>query len=244
MVRLAEVRDKLVALYSSRIGASVSTILSSSPVDSSALAGQHLIQIVAVEPFREGQSLNSTSFYKNIVVDTFISHTPFTLSGKSHGTLVEQYKTKSFFKTRDEFPGIHVQSEIIKKWDQILCPIENVAEDVLIRNQRLKNEISPLNGIPDIKTLGQFLGGSVCVQVNAGAGELCNLFLSPTASREQKPHHVEALKRALIQFFALAQEALVQYKKLATSPDHSKLLEEFEKGYQNLYGYCSQFLSM
>jgi hypothetical protein len=140
------------------------------------------------------------------------------------------------------FPHFTNRSPIVEKKELILAPIEVAITDIQSRISKLKNELNPLSGNPDLRTLSQFLSGSVCVQVNAGIGEVCNSFLTKEVLEPIDPSLIAELKLSVTEFFSLVKSALPVSRKLSITPEQLKLQEEFEKGYDSLWAYCSQFV--
>jgi hypothetical protein len=78
---------------------------------------QAYLQITYVEPFFDTYELKEriTYFDKNYNLRTFMYCTPFTLDGRAHGDLHEQYKRKSILTTSHAFPYIKTRVNVIHK---------------------------------------------------------------------------------------------------------------------------------
>ena len=78
---------------------------------------QAYLQITYVEPFFDTYELKEriTYFDKNYNLRTFMYCTPFTLDGRAHGDLHEQYKRKTILTTSHAFPYIKTRINIIHK---------------------------------------------------------------------------------------------------------------------------------
>lgn len=78
---------------------------------------QAYLQITYVEPFFDTYELKErvTYFDKNYNLRTFMYCTPFTLDGRAHGDLIEQYKRKTILTTSHAFPYIKTRINVIHK---------------------------------------------------------------------------------------------------------------------------------
>lgn len=84
---------------------------------------QAYLQITYVEPFFDTYELKEriTYFDKNYNLRTFMYCTPFTLDGRAHGDLNEQYKRKSILTTSHAFPYIKTRINVIHKEEVGVC---------------------------------------------------------------------------------------------------------------------------
>lgn len=91
----------------------------SNNVDKSVLdmANKAYIQITYVEPYFDRWELQKceTFFEKNYSLKRFIYATPFTLDGKAHGPLNQQYKRKTILTTERAFPYVKTRITVIDK---------------------------------------------------------------------------------------------------------------------------------
>lgn len=78
---------------------------------------QAYIQLTYVEPFFDTYELKDrvTYFDKNYNLRTFMFCTPFTLDGRAHGDLHEQFKRKTLLTTSHAFPYIRTRINVIHK---------------------------------------------------------------------------------------------------------------------------------
>ena len=111
---------RLENFYSSKFGANCVQIMKdSNNVDKSALdlANKAYIQITYVEPYFDRWELQKceTFFEKNYSLKRFIYATPFTLDGKAHGPLNQQYKRKTILTTERAFPYVKTRIPVIDK---------------------------------------------------------------------------------------------------------------------------------
>lgn len=84
---------------------------------------QAYLQITYVEPFFDTYELKErvTYFDKNYNLRTFMYCTPFTLDGRAHGDLNEQYKRKTILTTSHAFPYIKTRINVIHKEEVGVC---------------------------------------------------------------------------------------------------------------------------
>lgn len=84
---------------------------------------QAYLQITYVEPFFDTYELKErvTYFDKNYNLRTFMYCTPFTLDGRAHGDLNEQYKRKTILTTSHAFPYIKTRINVIHKEEVSVC---------------------------------------------------------------------------------------------------------------------------
>lgn len=155
---------------------------------------QAYLQITYVEPFFDTYELKEriTYFDKNYNLRTFMYCTPFTLDGRAHGDLNEQYKRKSILTTSHAFPYIKTRINVIHKeevgvcsggifgqlWEKnksqlflfslvlqiILVPMEVAIEDMQKKTQELA--FATIQDPADAKMLQMVLQGSVGTTVN------------------------------------------------------------------------------
>lgn len=100
---------------------------------------QAYLQITYVEPFFDTYELKEriTYFDKNYNLRTFMYCTPFTLDGRAHGDLHEQYKRKTILTTSHAFPYIKTRINVIHKeevWDAFLLKICKLLQDTDFSN--------------------------------------------------------------------------------------------------------------
>lgn len=176
-------------------------------------------------------------------LEAYLFQTPFTLSGKPHGNLAEQHKRKTILYTKEGFPFFGNRIPVVQREEIVLFPIEVAIEDVKTRNALLFSEINPPAGKElSIKTLSQVLNGSVCVQVNGGTLEVCDVFLSKDRSPNYSKHDVEVLKSSLKRFFDLIRAALPICRSLCRTESQLSLQDEFERSFEVLQKQCSSMI--
>jgi hypothetical protein len=243
LTQLAQMKTILVSTYEKLCESGVQVIFDTNPINEEKydFDKQCFIQLNAVEP--APMISNPTNVEKNIDINSFMFFTPFTLSGKPHGSILEQHKRKTVLKTAEAFPYLGTRIPVFSKTETILLPIQVAIEDVKSRNNLLSLEISPSGGgEPSFKTLSQVLNGSVCVQVNGGSTEICDAFLGEQKQDVHDPSDILALKTSLRRFLDLVRTALPICRSLCKSESHLSLQEEFEKGFETLQKQIGKYL--
>ena len=78
---------------------------------------QAYIQITYVEPYFDTYEMKDriTYFDKNYNLRRFMYCTPFTLDGRAHGELHEQFKRKTILTTSHAFPYIKTRVNVTHK---------------------------------------------------------------------------------------------------------------------------------
>lgn len=57
-------------------------------------------------------------------LERFVYATPFTMTGKAHGELREQYKRKTILTTAVHFPYVKTRIQVVSRTQITLTPIE------------------------------------------------------------------------------------------------------------------------
>uniref|UniRef100_A0A8C4QLC5 Dedicator of cytokinesis 7 n=1 Tax=Eptatretus burgeri TaxID=7764 RepID=A0A8C4QLC5_EPTBU len=168
ITKLAEISHRLESFYAERFGEEfVEVIKDSNPVDRNKLdPNKACIQITYVEPYFDMYEMKQrvTYFDKNYNIRRFLFATPFTLDGRAHGDLQEQYKRKTVLTTSHAFPYIKTRINVNHKQEIILTPIEVAIEDMQKKTQELA--FATHQDPPDPKMLQMVLQGSVGTTVN------------------------------------------------------------------------------
>ncbi|KTG38606.1 hypothetical protein cypCar_00023845 [Cyprinus carpio] len=140
ITKLAEISHRLEEFYSERFGDEVVVIIKdSNPVDKNKLdPNKAYLQITYVEPFFDTYELKEriTYFDKNYNLRTFMYCTPFTLDGRAHGDLHEQYKRKTILTTSHAFPYIKTRINVIHKeevWAALLSEARKLPQDRFLK---------------------------------------------------------------------------------------------------------------
>ncbi|XP_035384992.1 dedicator of cytokinesis protein 7-like isoform X7 [Electrophorus electricus] len=235
ITKLAEISHRLEEFYSERFGDEVVVIIKdSNPVDKSKLdPNKAYLQITYVEPFFDTYELKErvTYFDKNYNLRTFMYCTPFTLDGRAHGDLHEQYKRKTILTTSHAFPYIKTRINVIEKEEIILVPIEVAIEDMQKKTQELA--FATHQDPADSKMLQMVLQGCVGTTVNQGPLEVAQVFLSEIPDDPKLFRHHNKLRLCFKDFTKRCEDALRRNKALI-GPDQKEYHRELERNYYKL----------
>uniref|UniRef100_A0A671V0R3 Dedicator of cytokinesis 6 n=1 Tax=Sparus aurata TaxID=8175 RepID=A0A671V0R3_SPAAU len=238
ITKLAEISHRLEEFYSERFGDdAVEIIKDSNPVDKNKLdPNKAYLQITYVEPFFDTYELKEriTYFDKNYNLRTFMYCTPFTLDGRAHGDLNEQYKRKTILTTSHAFPYIKTRINVIHKEEIILVPMEVAIEDMQKKTQELA--FATNQDPADSKMLQMVLQGSVGTTVNQVLTDIpqqiCNSF-SPSQGPLELFRHHNKLRLCFKDFTKRCEDALRKNKALI-GPDQKEYHRELERNYIKL----------
>ncbi|XP_012734020.1 dedicator of cytokinesis protein 7 isoform X2 [Fundulus heteroclitus] len=235
ITKLAEISHRLEEFYSERFGDEVVEIIKdSNPVDKSKLdANKAYLQITYVEPYFDTYELKEriTYFDKNYNLRTFMYCTPFTLDGRAHGDLHEQYKRKTILTTSHAFPYIKTRVNVIHKEEIILVPMEVAIEDMQKKTQELA--FATNQDPADPKMLQMVLQGCVGTTVNQGPLEVAQVFLSDIPEDPKLFRHHNKLRLCFKDLTKRCEDALKKNKSLI-GPDQREYHRELERNYNKL----------
>ncbi|KAB1268970.1 Dedicator of cytokinesis protein 7 [Camelus dromedarius] len=196
ITKLAEISHRLEGFYGERFGEDVVEVIKdSNPVDKCKLdPNKAYIQITYVEPYFDTYEMKDriTYFDKNYNLRRFMYCTPFTLDGRAHGELHEQFKRKTILTTSHAFPYIKTRVNVTHKEEIILTPIEVAIEDMQKKTQELA--FATHQDPADPKMLQMVLQGSVGTTVNQGPLEVAQVFLSDIPSDPKLFRHHNKLR--------------------------------------------------
>uniref|UniRef100_A0A8C7UC82 Dedicator of cytokinesis 6 n=1 Tax=Oncorhynchus mykiss TaxID=8022 RepID=A0A8C7UC82_ONCMY len=235
ITKLAEISYRLEEFYAERFGDDVVEIIKdSNHVDKNKLdPNKAYLQITYVEPFFDTYELKEriTYFDKNYNLRTFMYCTPFTLDGRAHGDLHEQYKRKSILTTSHAFPYIKTRVNVIHKEEIILVPMEVAIEDMQKKTQELA--FATHQEPADAKMLQMVLQGSVGTTVNQGPLEVAQVFLSDIPDDPKLYRHHNKLRLCFKDFTKRCEDALRKNKTLI-GQDQKEYHKEMERNYNKL----------
>uniref|UniRef100_A0A8C4T3H7 Dedicator of cytokinesis 6 n=2 Tax=Erpetoichthys calabaricus TaxID=27687 RepID=A0A8C4T3H7_ERPCA len=235
ITKLAEISHRLEEFYAERFGDEMIEIIKdSNPVDKAKLdPNKAYIQITYVEPFFDTYELKDrvTYFDKNYNLRTFMFCTPFTLDGRAHGDLHEQYKRKTILTTSHAFPYIKTRINVIQKEEIILIPIEVAIEDMQKKTQELA--FATHQDPADAKMLQMVLQGCVGTTVNQGPLEVAQVFLADIPDDPKLFRHHNKLRLCFKDFTKRCEDALRKNKTLI-GPDQKEYHRELERNYHRL----------
>ncbi|XP_056388862.1 dedicator of cytokinesis protein 7 isoform X16 [Hyla sarda] len=235
ITKLAEISHRLEGFYGERFGEdALEVIKDSNPVDKCKLdANKAFIQITYVEPYFDTYEMKDriTYFDKNYNLRRFMYCTPFTLDGRAHGELHEQFKRKTILTTSHAFPYIKTRINVIHKEEIILTPIEVAIEDMQKKTQELA--FATHQDPADPKMLQMVLQGSVGTTVNQGPLEVAQVFLSEIPNDPKLFRHHNKLRLCFKDFTKRCEDALRKNKSLI-GPDQKEYQRELERNYHRL----------
>ncbi|XP_077186092.1 dedicator of cytokinesis protein 6 isoform X3 [Paroedura picta] len=235
ITKLAEISHRLEEFYAERFGDEVVEIIKdSNPVHKNKLdPNKAYIQLTYVEPFFDTYELKDriTYFDKNYNLRTFMFCTPFTLDGRAHGDLHEQFKRKTLLTTSHAFPYIRTRINVIRKEEVILIPIEVAIEDMQKKTQELA--FATHQDPADAKMLQMVLQGCVGTTVNQGPLEVAQVFLVEIPEDPKLYRHHNKLRLCFKDFTKRCEDALRKNKTLI-GPDQRDYHRELERNYQRL----------
>uniref|UniRef100_A0A8C4YT78 Dedicator of cytokinesis 7 n=1 Tax=Gopherus evgoodei TaxID=1825980 RepID=A0A8C4YT78_9SAUR len=235
ITKLAEISHRLEGFYGERFGEDVVEVIKdSNPVDKCKLdPNKAYIQITYVEPYFDTYEMKDriTYFDKNYNLRRFMYCTPFTLDGRAHGELHEQFKRKTILTTSHAFPYIKTRINVSHKEEIILTPIEVAIEDMQKKTQELA--FATHQDPADPKMLQMVLQGSVGTTVNQGPLEVAQVFLSDIPNDPKLFRHHNKLRLCFKDFTKRCEDALRKNKSLI-GPDQKEYQRELERNYHRL----------
>ncbi|XP_078411952.1 dedicator of cytokinesis protein 7-like isoform X1 [Cetorhinus maximus] len=244
ITKLVEISTRLQEFYTMQFGKDqVEIIKDSSPVKKESLdPSKAYLQITYVEPYFEEYELkNRVGYYeRNSNLRRFIYSTPYTLNGRAHGELSQQYKRKTILTTLHAFPYIKTRISIIESQEINLRPIEAVIEDLQKKTHELAQATS--ENPPNMKMLQMVLQGSVGTTVNQGPLEVAQVFLSEIPDDPKLFRHHNKLRICFKDFLKRCEDALKKNKSLITS-EQLEYQRELERNYEDLEHNLQPFIN-
>ncbi|CAM1319326.1 DOCK6 (predicted) [Pycnogonum litorale] len=233
LTKLPEISHRLENFYAERFGGDyVEVIKDSNNVDRSKLNPEKAyIQITYVEPYFDSYELRDriTYFDKNYNIKRFVYSTPFTLDGRPHGELHEQYKRKTIVDTVCSFPYVKTRIQVIRRKQFVLTPIEVAIEDIQKRTKELASatEQDP----PDPKILQMVLQGGMGATVNQGPTEVALVFLNDLAEGNKTPNKLQNKLRLCFKDFSKKCSDALRRNKTLIGPDQRDYQRELERNF-------------
>ncbi|XP_041359192.1 dedicator of cytokinesis protein 7-like isoform X2 [Gigantopelta aegis] len=233
ITKLSEISFRLESFYGDRFGYDVlHMIKDSNTVEKEKLdPNKAYIQITYVEPYFDMYEFREriTYFDKNYNIRRFMYATPFTLDGRAHGELHEQYKRKTILTTSHSFPYVKTRMQVIERQQIILSPVEVAIEDVQKKTKELA--LALRQEPPDTKILQMVLQGCIGTTVNQGPLEVALVFLADVAEGKQLPsRHHNKLRLCFKDFLKKCGDALHRNKSLITH-EQKEYQRELERNY-------------
>nr|XP_039268691.1 dedicator of cytokinesis protein 7-like [Styela clava] len=235
ITKLPEISYRLETFYGQCFGPSnVEVLKDSNQVETSKLdPSKAYIQITYVDPFfhKWEENRRTTYFERNFNINTFVYATPYTLDGKAHGSIKDQYKRKVFLQVSQTFPYVRTRLSVVKKWETVLTPLETACEDVQRKTTQLL--LAAEQQETDVRMLQVNLQGSLLTTVNQGPMEVAQTFLTsiPEDSKMWVPYN--RLRLAFRKFLYACSVALKKNKQLI-GPDQKEYQRELERNYNRM----------
>jgi len=160
----------------------------------------------------------------------FVFETPFTKSGKAHGSTKDQWMRRTTCYVKERFPCREKIQAIVKEVCEELAPIQVSTNMIKHKIQDLQREAFPNSGVAKLKTLYQVLSGSVNTQVHGGVTEVAAAFLPADTVRSYSVEDVRALRTAIIKFLQVASGALRVARRLLQKELNRELKAPFDSG--------------
>lgn len=213
---LSEISFRLLKLYGEKFGSeTVKIIQDSNKVNIKDLDPRYAhIQVTYVKPYFEDKEISErkTEFERNHNINRFVFETPYTLSGKKHGSVEEQCKKRTILTTLNSFPYVKKRIPVNYEHQVNLKPIDVATDEIKDKTAELQKLCSA--GDVDMIQLQLKLQGCVSVQVNAGPLAYARAFLSDSQSSKYPAKKVNELKEMFRKFIQACGIALELNERL------------------------------
>ncbi|EGG25220.1 DOCK family protein [Cavenderia fasciculata] len=244
LTHLFSLAERLKTFYREKLGETINIFPDSGRIVPSNLDQEKLyLQITSLKPYFDSKSDEEPRIAyidRKTLLTKFVFITPFTLSGKIQGSITEQFHRKSIISIDCTAPNMLKRYPIVKYKEIEISPIENSIETIEQRSKLLSLEIhtEPVN----IKTLQGVLQGSVLLQVNAGALEICRGFLSKNSRVNWNNLYVQKLEEKCREFLVLCRKAL-DLNKCNIQMNQISFHHELEQGYRRLQFKMEKYIN-
>ncbi|XP_029462554.1 dedicator of cytokinesis protein 11 isoform X5 [Rhinatrema bivittatum] len=240
---LSEISLRLLKLYGEKFGAdTVKMIQDSNKVNVKDLDHKYAhIQVTYVKPYLEEKELSErkTDFEKNHNINRFVFETPYTLSGKKHGSVEEQCKRKTILTTSNSFPYVKKRIPVIYEYQIDLKPIDVATNEIKDKTAELQKLCSPAD--VDMIQLQLKLQGCVSVQVNAGPLAYARAFLDDSQSNKYPSKKVSELKEMFRKFIQACSLALELNERLIKE-DQIEYHEDLKSNFREMVKELSSII--
>lgn len=203
--------------------------------------GMAYLQLAPINPYLDIDEVAGrfSDFERQTNICKFVMETPFTKSGKPHGNWDEQCMRRTIMTVKRVFPFITKRLAVLNETSTVLEPIENAIYGIQERVEQLRKQNESLK--PNIKSVQQFLQGSVLLQVNPGPLAICEVFLAPAHISKYSKFHVSVLQKAMSSLIFEARALLLLN---ATLIDASQLNYQIAltEGYNDMRKKLSVFI--
>ncbi|KAM8997033.1 dedicator of cytokinesis protein 11 isoform 3-T3 [Ara ararauna] len=240
---LSEISFRLLKLYGEKFGSeTVKIIQDSNKVNVKDLDPKYAhIQVTYVKPYFEDKEMSErmTEFERNHNINRFVFETPYTLSGKKHGSVEEQCKKRTILTTLNSFPYVKKRIPVNYEHQVNLKPIDVAADEIKDKTAELQKLCSA--GDVDMIQLQLKLQGCVSVQVNAGPLAYARAFLSDSQSSKYPTKKVNDLKEMFRKFIQACGIALELNERLIKE-DQVEYHEELKSNFRDMVKELSDII--
>jgi len=199
------------------------------------------MKVTTIQPYvSQAKNEQIDQFYHHNSVSTFVLETPFVLGDSKVRTddITKQCKRKIFLNVNDTFPSLVTRQKITSSKTVELSPIENAIEEIEKRFYLLQTEIFKIKATPSERkeetqiyhSLRMLLQGSLRLQVNGGAAEICSAFFTNPDMKNAK--NLKILKDKLLGFLALCKTGIELEREAKDSLEVFN--SEMNEGYNQL----------
>nr|XP_056714924.1 dedicator of cytokinesis protein 11 [Euleptes europaea] len=240
---LSEISLRLLKLYGEKFGAeNVKIIQDSNKVNVKDLDPKLAhIQVTYLKPFFDEKELSErkTDFERNHNISRFVFETPYTLSGKKHGSVEEQCKRRTILTTSNSFPYVKKRIPVSYEHQVNLKPIDVATDEIKAKTAELQQLCTSAD--PDMIQLQLKLQGSVSVQVNAGPLAYARAFLDDRHSSKYPTKKVNELKEMFRNFIQACGIALELNERLIKE-DQAEYHEGLKSNFRDMVKELSDII--
>ncbi|NXI38209.1 DOC11 protein, partial [Galbula dea] len=240
---LSEISFRLLKLYGEKFGSeTVKIIQDSNKVNIKDLDPKYAyIQVTYVKPYFEDKEMaeRKTEFERNHNINRFVFETPYTLSGKKHGSVEEQCKKRTILTTLNSFPYVKKRIPVNYEHQVNLKPIDVATDEIKDKTAELQKLCSA--GDVDMIQLQLKLQGCVSVQVNAGPLAYARAFLSDNQCSKYPTKKVNELKEMFRKFIQACGIALELNERLIKE-DQMEYHEELKSNFREMVKELSDII--
>ncbi|NXL69253.1 DOC11 protein, partial [Leptocoma aspasia] len=241
---LSEISFRLLKLYGEKFGSeTVKIIQDSNKVNIKDLDPKYAhIQVTYVKPYFEDKEMSErkTEFERNHNINRFVFETPYTLSGKKHGSVEEQCKKRTILTTLNSFPYVKKRIPVNYEHQVNLKPIDVATDEIRDKTAELQKLCSSAGDV-DMIQLQLKLQGCVSVQVNAGPLAYARAFLSDSQSNKYPAKKVNELKEMFRKFIQACGIALELNERLIKE-DQVEYHEGLKSNFQDMVKELSDII--
>uniref|UniRef100_A0A674GX03 Dedicator of cytokinesis 11 n=1 Tax=Taeniopygia guttata TaxID=59729 RepID=A0A674GX03_TAEGU len=241
---LSEISFRLLKLYGEKFGSeTVKIIQDSNKVNIKDLDPKYAhIQVTYVKPYFEDKEMaeRKTEFERNHNINRFVFETPYTLSGKKHGSVEEQCKKRTILTTLNSFPYVKKRIPVNYEHQVNLKPIDVATDEIKDKTAELQKLCSSAGDV-DMIQLQLKLQGCVSVQVNAGPLAYARAFLSDSQSSKYPAKKVNELKEMFRKFIQACGIALELNERLIKE-DQVEYHEGLKSNFQDMVKELSDII--